>query len=255
MKDKIILFLFWIFFSISILFFINETYLQIKKNISEKEYYLNLYNSYINLDNSNKVIKRNYLINDRGITITVSKLKNIISYNKLNKKNLLDKKINYSQLPKDLDFKNSKLYIPWFLSKEKGATLIFPKDDKSIYTDLKKGVRVSVNSVSLRNPWIVFIEGHSWQNYKWTLNYSYFDNLSLYYNEVSYWQLIYIKTKDYLFTYELFKKEIISPWNKDFYQSNYHHLILMTCYPRNTSQKRALFHSKLISIKKNKNGK
>jgi len=60
---------------------------------------------------------------------------------------------------------------------------------------------------------------------------------------------INIETKDYIFEYELFKKEIIEPWSKDFYDSSFHHLILMSCYPRNTIDKRALYHAKLINIK------
>jgi len=249
MINKIIL----LFFLLSFWFFWYQSYWQISKNLEERQYYANLFESYLKDKKEHKVSDDIKIISQWGLTLTISKLKKSIQEVQI-QESLLE---HQEKQQKILDLSKSQvsyddaiLYIPGYIEKEKWVKLIFPTNNTTIYSDLKKWVRVAPESQKPHENGITFIEWHSWQNYSNTLSYSFFDNLALYYDNIWYNLPIYIETKEYIFTYHLFKKEIIIPWEKEFYQSNFHHLILMTCYPRNTSQKRALFHGQLISITK-----
>lgn len=175
------------------------------------------------------------------------KRNNIFIYEE--EKNIV-KKENKKNIILQIDKINTKwlfITMPKYIAKTK---IIVPIDNSSIYEDLKKGVRLSPKARYPNEKGITFLEWHSWNNYNWTMNYSFFDNLAIYYDEIDYKTPIIIENEDFIFSYELFKKEIIEPGSKDFYDSDFHHLILMTCYPRNTIDKRALFHAKLINITK-----
>lgn len=252
MVTKIILF----FFLCCLSFFWYQSYDQISRNLEEREYYKNLFESYIKKDTSNsedKDLWKIKVISQWGLTLTVSKIKNSIQDVQVQETLLehQEKQQKILDLTKSqVDYTDSIIYIPWYIEKKRWIHVIFSQNDTTIYSDLKKWVRVSPESQKPNELWITFIEWHSGQNYRNSLSYSFFDSLSLYYDSVPYDLPIYIETKDYIFEYTLFKKEIINPWEKEFYQSDFHHLILMTCYPRNTSQKRALFHWRLVSTVK-----
>lgn len=255
MLDRIIL----LFFICSFLFFWYQSYEQISKNLEERQYYKNLFISYVEAKEDNSIEKEITpsikILNQWGLTLTISKIKKNIQEVQV-QKSLFKYQENQQKIldlsKTQVDYTNSILYIPWYIEKKRAAPIIFAKDNTTTYSDLKKWVRVVPESQKPSEKWITFIEGHSGQNYSNTLSYSFFDSLSLYYDSIPYNLPIYIETKDYIFEYHLFKKEIILPWEKEFYWNDFYHLILMTCYPRNTNQKRALFHWKLTSITKKK---
>lgn len=159
------------------------------------------------------------------------------------KEEIPDSRLNIAPLDQSLEkFHNWALWIPWYLERENKAPIVVWLRKGNVEKELRMWVRMSPNSTSPDELWITFIEGHSGQNREGTLTYSYFDNLAKDYKLIKNGDYAYIEIKDYIYRYKLFNKEIIIPWWKDFEQSNYNHLILMTCYPRNTTKKRALFH-------------
>lgn len=252
MKRQILISIF-IFF---LIFFLYESFSQIYRNLQERNYYEVLFWEYKdklnNLKTNLQIDKSIKLIDSWWVVITINNFEKTIRMNELEKDLVSDKNKNKEEILNldNVDYSNAILYIPWYIEKEKKVPLVFPKNNTTIYSDLKKWIRVSTNAQKPHETGITFIEWHSWQNYIWASTFSFFDNLALYYDNLNYNLPIYIETDNYIFKYTLFKKEIITPWEKDFYQSEFHHLILMTCYPRNTSQKRALLHWKLISITK-----
>jgi len=226
----------------SFFFYIYQISIDFIDTYKERNYYDKVIN---NLSYKKEEKKDTLKIIDSGwLSYTIKFKKEIIDEN--------DKmiKVNNSKhfiIPKNISFSGSILAVDKYVED---SPIVIPKNNLTIYEDLKQGVRLAPNAKLPNQKWITFIEWHSGQNFRWTLTYSYFDSLSRYYDKVDYKTKAYIKTKNYTFEYELFKKEIIHPGEKDFYNSNFHHLILMTCYPRNTSDKRALFHFKLINITK-----
>lgn len=240
-------------FLTSLAFFSYQSYEQITKNLDERAYYASLFDTYVKQTSDTPINNTIKVLSQWGLTLTISKIKKDIQQTQI-QESLLEQQEQQKTIldlsKENVDYSNTSIYIPWYVEKNKNVKVIFPTNNTTIYSDLKKWVRVAPESQKPHEMWITFIEWHSWQNYSNTLSYSFFDNLSLYYDNIDYNLPVFIETKDYKFEYHLFKKEIILPWEKEFYQSDFHHLIIMTCYPRNTSKKRALFHAKLISITK-----
>jgi len=236
-----------VFFIIIFCFYLSEIYNNINNTILERKYYKNLLQTKEEFQNNNKN-KTLKIIDYWWIEFKIKKeklTKNFLIEDK-NHYTLKEKKLENKILKLDyVNYENATITIPKYV---KTTPIILPKNNFSIYEDLRKWVRMSPNANLPHEKWITFLEWHSWNNYAGSSKFSYFDNLVTYYDKIDYKTPIYIETEKYKFEYELFKKEIIEPWSKDFYDSNFHHLILMSCYPRNTVNKRALFHAKLINI-------
>lgn len=239
---KIIKFFPILIFISFLLFFLFELKLDIQWKISERNYYANLLETY----KIEKFNSKNIQIVDYGWIPFFIKNENDISFQKINfdEQKVIDSSY-FENIPSNIDFSNAKIT---FWNQVINAPLVIPKDNNTIYKDLEQWVRVSPNAKLPNQKWITFMEWHSWNNYIGSNNFSFFDNLALYYDEIEYKTPIKIETDDFIFEYELFKKEIIKPWEKDFYDSKFYHLILMTCYPRNSISKRAIFHAKLVNF-------
>lgn len=183
-----------------------------------------------------------------GITVTTKPETNkiqrnlVVSEKTTKKEESLIDKLKW----KELDWTNTRLSIPWYL--DKGAKVIWSKDNSRVYEELLEGVRAAPFSTRPVWPGLIFMEGHSWQNYRNTLSYSFFDNLALYYDKIDQWTKLVIENDDYKFEYELFKKEIVLPGEREIRETDESQLVIMTCYPRNSSEKRALFYSKLVNV-------
>lgn len=226
-----------------------EYYKDAKNTLTERSYYASIINT---LTINSKVEKTNndFNIIDYGwIPFKITKNKDNLNFvNENSNKIKINKKIknNWNILNlKEIDTKSLTISMPKYIKTTK---IIIPETNFTIYNDLKQGVRLSPNAHLPNEKGITFLEWHSWINFENWVNYSFFDNIALYYDKIEYKTPITIENDNYIFEYELFKKEIIKPWTKDFYDSNFHHLILMTCYPRNTTTKRALLHAKLKNI-------
>jgi len=89
----------------------------------------------------------------------------------------------------------------------------------------------------------MFLQGHSGA----VGSHNYLDKLALYYNEIDE-MYAYISMEGNIYKYRLEKKEIVEPGKNNLVEKNNHTLVLMTCYPRNTTQKRALFYFVLEDV-------
>lgn len=246
-----------ILFLISIWYFTYQVYWSINTNISE---YNNINWRLSNTTDSwswqisQVIYNSNWILllkDEKDVQQNITKVVSttqVKSYGQSNTTTKIEKSLEDKIKELSITYTNSEIYIPWYIEKNESAPIIWATNEDTIYEDLLHWVRWASTWSKPWEKWLVFLEAHSWQNYRNNLTYSFFDNLSMYYNQIDHNLPIYIKTDTTLFEYRLYKKEIVEPGKSELTLKDPYALVLMTCYPRNTSQKRALLYAKLVNV-------
>lgn len=232
----------YIWLLVILLLFSREVYGKIDQQLAERRYHENLQV----ISHTPFIEQTVHFLDYSGIPITIERREGeLLELIQIERKKEDVKEKEEIRVPENFPQENNILRVLHYVDD---IEVIIPENRTTLYRDLKKGVVWNPSTRNFTEKGITFIEGHSGSGHNFS--YNYFDRLALFYNNLGLETRLQIENKGtgQILQYRLERKEIINPGEKALQEQDGYYIVLMTCYPRNTTQKRALFYFRLEKV-------